>query len=354
MAEHDSDDVDNGIANDAAGADGVICLLCGPSGDAFSHVLASRYPVQHVGDTPIDAAVEELNRWVAQRDTGLCLVCHSQGPTPAESVVELVDTLTINPQADIAVPVTEADGLWSALPAHAACRAGRPDLNAALAFRLSCWAEQGPFAGHPHTLWEWVLRATAAGCSLAAVPVPGNVPTASWPELAPARPSSDWDWLMRRLRTEDLTGSGQAADASAAWRAGLLQVHDFLDESHECAQAIEGRGRFHDGDYWHAIMHRREPDFSNSKYWFRRVGRHPVFDRLGPQVDALLAEAACPSAAQWRAPLCGSGWDPLAFVDLCQEALSSDDQDLMAVAQQVQQTEMQLLLEHCWLGSSGG
>jgi hypothetical protein len=28
--------------------------------------------------------------------------------------------------------------------------------------------------------------------------------------------------------------------------------------------------------FWHAIMHRREPDAANSKHWWRQVGTLPV------------------------------------------------------------------------------
>src|SRR5262245_21856010 len=59
--------------------------------------------------------------------------------------------------------------------------------------------------------------------------------------------------------------------------AGLWLYFDFLDESHAISQTAEG---VPDHDFWHAIMHRREPDAGNSKYWWRRVGNHPVLAQL--------------------------------------------------------------------------
>src|SRR5262245_45894685 len=61
-------------------------------------------------------------------------------------------------------------------------------------------------------------------------------------------------------------------DMAKACLAGIWLHHDFLDESHAISQEI----RTATGSYWHAIMHRREPDAENSKYWWRRVGDHPV------------------------------------------------------------------------------
>jgi len=48
-------------------------------------------------------------------------------------------------------------------------------------------------------------------------------------------------------------------DLAAACRAALWLHHDFLDESHMISQGIETA----EGSYWHALMHRREPDHSN-------------------------------------------------------------------------------------------
>ena len=50
-------------------------------------------------------------------------------------------------------------------------------------------------------------------------------------------------------------------DLAAACRAALWLYHDFLDESHTISQGVETA----EGSYWHALMHRREPD--PSKPW---------------------------------------------------------------------------------------
>ena len=48
-------------------------------------------------------------------------------------------------------------------------------------------------------------------------------------------------------------------DMAATCRSGLWLYHDFLDEAHTISQEIETP----EGSYWHALVHRREPDFSN-------------------------------------------------------------------------------------------
>ncbi|MFW5697621.1 MAG: hypothetical protein ACOCX1_03570 [Fimbriimonadaceae bacterium] len=47
---------------------------------------------------------------------------------------------------------------------------------------------------------------------------------------------------------------------------------DELEKSHLVSQNMSTKT----GSYLHGIMHRREGDFSNAKYWFRNAGEHPA------------------------------------------------------------------------------
>ena len=76
-------------------------------------------------------------------------------------------------------------------------------------------------------------------------------------------------------------------EMARACLAALWLYHDFLDESHRISQSLHGR----EGSYWHGIMHRREGDYANAKYWFRRVGAHPIHEALGLSARALAQDA---------------------------------------------------------------
>ena len=129
--------------------------------------------------------------------------------------------------------------------------------------------------------------------------------------------------------------------------AGVWLLHDCLDESHTISQGIDTPS----GSFWHAIMHRREGDFSNAKYWFRHVGEHPVFVALGEQahVAATLRDAG---SSLGETLLREGTWDPFAFVDLCQ-AVASGQTAARELCLDIQQAEWELLFDHCYREAIG-
>jgi len=119
--------------------------------------------------------------------------------------------------------------------------------------------------------------------------------------------------------------------------AGLWLLYDFLDESHTVSQRIETI----EGSFWHGMMHRREGDFSNAKYWFHKVGDHPVFEQMTGELDQLGGDLLGTRGV----------WDPFAFVDSCQSAIRTGDPAIDR-CRQLQQREWELLFDHCYHGAT--
>ena len=112
---------------------------------------------------------------------------------------------------------------------------------------------------------------------------------------------------------------------SALWLA-----HNFLDESHDISQELHTPT----GSLLHAIMHRREPDAWNSKYWWKRVGAHDIFPELAKY------------AAELGYVQRGTNWDPLQFVDDVEAARGSGSEG-ERLLEAVQHAELKLVVINC-------
>lgn len=90
-----------------------------------------------------------------------------------------------------------------------------------------------------------------------------------------------------------------ASQLSPGVRTGLWLRCGFWTEAHEVAQDLHTPT----GSYWHAILHRQEPDEFNAGYWFRKIGSHPVLLQMPGRWDANAFLRATPAERQREAQL---------------------------------------------------
>ena len=121
--------------------------------------------------------------------------------------------------------------------------------------------------------------------------------------------------------------------------SGLWLAVNYLDRSHDISQDCPSQS----GSYWHGIMHRREPDYSNAAYWFRKVGDHPLFAELPAAIAPFVGKASTDLQALAQT------WDPFAFNAICEKNLNGGAEE--GLCQSIQAIEWALLFDYCYQGA---
>ena len=129
-------------------------------------------------------------------------------------------------------------------------------------------------------------------------------------------------------------------DDAVAGLAGLWLWHDALDGCHRIVQDIASPT----ASFWHAIMHRREGDFSNSKYWYHRCATHHVIRQMGAIAASTAGALASDSLVT---PALSDGWNPDGFVDLVQRMHSKPSDPRHELAIRLQRLEWEGLFCYC-------
>lgn len=139
-------------------------------------------------------------------------------------------------------------------------------------------------------------------------------------------------------------GRPDGARSAPAWKAVLHLWNDSLICAHSLVQDLDT----HTGSSLHGIIHRREGDYDNARYWFRRTGDHPAFHSLQVRAESLLRQQRLPSGPVGDAltAMIGQGsWNPFLFTNVIeiQETRVGDDpnRDLL---EQLQQLELESML----------
>lgn len=167
-------------------------------------------------------------------------------------------------------------------------------------------------------------------------------------DLGSGQPNESARGKLSQLTTSNILGGASPADADMARAviAALWLYHDFLDQSHTLSQSIESPT----GSFLHGIMHRREGDYANAKYWFRRVGRHPIDGDLWRLAARLAAESkACETAVSLANQ---TTWDHFRFVDLVAQSIGTGSAD-EELCKEIQAAEWRLIFEFAFRRAVG-
>src|SRR5206468_1962212 len=133
----------------------------------------------------------------------------------------------------------------------------------------------------------------------------------------------------------------EGLDVADGLRGGLWLLHDFMDQAHGIVQDIDTTG----AAYWHAIVHRREPDAGNAAYWYARVGDHPIFAELARDAAALLA-----GRPELGDIVAGGRFRARRFAE---HATSSPSGAALDALLALQRREWELLFDHEWTRAAG-
>lgn len=132
-------------------------------------------------------------------------------------------------------------------------------------------------------------------------------------------------------------------------RCLMLLWNDHFEHSHDLAQEMHHQT----GSLLHGILHRREGDFWNAKYWLSRVGAHPVNSRILEKLRQMGGLGALKDQILVRGN--SEEWNPCRFVDVCSGVLTGGGSEPeKAALKLVQEAELRSLMEVLLQGDSTG
>jgi hypothetical protein len=156
--------------------------------------------------------------------------------------------------------------------------------------------------------------------------------------------------VPKLIEAVEASASGGDSQARACLAAGLWLLGDDLPKAHAICQDIPSSY----GSAWHAHLHRREGDFSNSKYWWRRAyevkWQAPGEVPLREQVAELLTDPPV-ELLRWRSDV-REQYDPSKFVDVV-EKFPGGGGKIGEILVSAQRLEWACLFLECYAAAGG-
>ncbi len=246
---------------------------------------------------------------------------------------------------------------------HLGSLLGLPWGPGAAMFRREVYSSLGVYRNLDEALWEYALRFLERGHELEIMAedlavwnldsdIASVLGTRS--QLVPA--SHKHDFLKSYLQ-------GLSADRLIPERdpesfsgnlvlAALMDKNDDLESCHKICQ--EAGQDDVCGNYWHGIVHRREPDFENARGWFRRAYGLPAYEEIYAGVLGVLQRVLqVPEYGEARERALGfmqhlrvqGSWDPIYLVDLCEACMERGSASESKMLEEVQKVEFEVLFD---------
>jgi hypothetical protein len=279
----------------------------------------------------------QLNQFVPETPTenAMAFACNVT-PEGLEAISTLADFGASCDACIVYQQQSIPDELLAVFPAHVHGLLQRPRSGDIVCVSTAAWEDAGP---HESLISIW-LR-----CGAKSITVGGHSDASRFPKSGPGQP------IVSAARLKEVVNTCQAIQefsepVKQCFCAGVLLLWDCLEESHQISQSVKDHDMCCTADYWHGMMHRREPDLGNAGYWFRRVGRHPAMLRLERHLDDWLA------AIGQTSPLNSGGhWNPDAVIAAWSEALGDPASSQTDSLRAVQYLEILNLLAEPWVAA---
>lgn len=337
--------------------------------------------IQYAPDAP-GAHTSALN---AARDeaTGAFVIHVSPGVVwDANKVEQQVQRLQQNPSAGACVHRMTARSssgkTWSfslremrAYGPEIGCLMSPPWGPSAAMFPKEVATRVGAYRNVEEALWEYAIRLIHKGHALdlldedLAVWNTGSVRISDRRPILPLRIRYPFlKSYLDRIPVEALF-SGKKLASSAYGRlvlAGLHQHNDDLDASHVLCQKVGVDADCAGASYWHGMVHRRDPDFDNARYWFRKAGDFPALSEVSAEVIGLLQRVlqvpdygqARGAALQLLRRLQENGmWDALYFTDLCETCAGRGTAEDRRLLEEIQEVEFNAVFDWTYRTAMG-
>jgi len=164
-------------------------------------------------------------------------------------------------------------------------------------------------------------------------------------------PSIIWNERLDRQITAiplDRIFSDEKKVYGIALQAAFLIYNDSLSKGHDVLQDPIIYDRNETGDYWHALMHRKEGDYNNAKHWFPST--HPIHEELNSRVKEYLQTQSVQNE-ELKDSLATlseqSAWNPSFFVNIVEKYVKKGlDEETSTILNNIQRIELELLLDY--------